>query len=263
MLLNETTIRGVLDLSWGAPKIRARVHGIIKPLSVESTNVTFSNDITVTNVIHSTKKSDTWINANKGNAIISSDVTTGFTMLDRLVSTNGYFIDGVYNAERIFAYTAKSKVTANDNSSTYYLTLLNEDGDTKLANNLSVPGNATITNTVSAKNITASNAISAKDINATNNLTAGNNATITNTVSAKDITASNNITAAGTVKGKNGNITGALTVGSSTSAGSATIYGNLTVSNTVKTNKLVMTASYGTGNPPSSGVEGQVYFKII
>ena len=47
MQLNNTIIRGVLDLSLGQPKIRAKVHGVLKPLSIESTNVTFSNNITV------------------------------------------------------------------------------------------------------------------------------------------------------------------------------------------------------------------------
>lgn len=47
MQLNDTIIRGVLDLSYGQPKIRAKVHGALKPLSIESTNVTFSNNITV------------------------------------------------------------------------------------------------------------------------------------------------------------------------------------------------------------------------
>ena len=47
MQLNDTIIRGVLDLSYGQPKIRSKVHGVLKPLSIESTNVTFSNNITV------------------------------------------------------------------------------------------------------------------------------------------------------------------------------------------------------------------------
>ena len=47
MQLNNTIIRGVLDISLGQPKIRAKVHGVLKPLSIESTNVTFSNNITV------------------------------------------------------------------------------------------------------------------------------------------------------------------------------------------------------------------------
>ena len=47
MQLNDTIIRGVLDLSYGQPKIKAKVHGALKPLSIESTNVTFSNNITV------------------------------------------------------------------------------------------------------------------------------------------------------------------------------------------------------------------------
>ena len=47
MQLNDTIIRGILDLSYGNPKIRSKVHGVLKPLSIESSNVTFSNNITI------------------------------------------------------------------------------------------------------------------------------------------------------------------------------------------------------------------------
>ena len=52
MQLSDTIIRGALDLATGAPVIRARVQGVLKPLSIESSNVSFSNNITV---IDSTK----------------------------------------------------------------------------------------------------------------------------------------------------------------------------------------------------------------
>ena len=55
MQLNDTIIRGVLDLSYGEPKIRAKVHGVLKPLSIESPNVTFSNNITVTDSTNTNK----------------------------------------------------------------------------------------------------------------------------------------------------------------------------------------------------------------
>ena len=47
MQSGNTFIRGVLELATGQPTIRAKVHGVLKPLSIESSNVSFSNDITV------------------------------------------------------------------------------------------------------------------------------------------------------------------------------------------------------------------------
>ena len=55
MNLNDTIIRGVLDISCAAPKIRARVHGVLKPLTIESSNVVFSNNITVMNSTNTKK----------------------------------------------------------------------------------------------------------------------------------------------------------------------------------------------------------------
>ena len=47
MQSGNTFIRGVLELVTGQPTIKAKVHGALKPLSIESSNVSFSNDITV------------------------------------------------------------------------------------------------------------------------------------------------------------------------------------------------------------------------
>lgn len=55
MNLNDTIVRGVLDISCAAPKIRARVHGVLKPLTIESSNVIFSNNITVMNSTNTNK----------------------------------------------------------------------------------------------------------------------------------------------------------------------------------------------------------------
>ena len=55
MNLNDTIVRGVLDISCAEPKIRSRVHGVLKPLTIESTNVTFSNSITVSDSTNTNK----------------------------------------------------------------------------------------------------------------------------------------------------------------------------------------------------------------
>ena len=228
MQLNNTIIRGALQLSYNTPVIKSAVHNMIKPLNIITTNATFSNDITVTNIIHSNKVTSTYIDGNKGNAIISSDVSTGgsYVMLDRLKSTNGVFTDGVYNGTRVFYYTSNSIINAGTNSTTYALSLLDEDGNTTLANSLTVPSNLTVRGTASI----------------TGAITAGST-----------ITASGNISSKGTIKtvdtnnnakaymDNNGNILGE----------------KLTIS------KIILGASYGTGDPPSGATEGQIYFKII
>ena len=55
MQLNDTIIRGILDLSYGNPKIRSKVHGVLKPLSIESSNVTFSKSITISDSTNTNK----------------------------------------------------------------------------------------------------------------------------------------------------------------------------------------------------------------
>ena len=236
MQLNNTIIRGALQLSYNTPVIKSAVHNMIKPLNIIATNATFSNDITVTNIIHSNKVTSTYIDGNKGNAIISSDVSTGgsYVMLDRLKSTNGVFTDGVYNGDRVFYYTSNSIINAGTNSTTYALSLLDEDGNTTLANSLTVPSNLTVRGTASI------NGKSTLDI--TGAITAGSTITASGNISSKGtiktVDANNNAKA---YMDNNGNILGE----------------KLTIS------KIILGASYGTGDPPSGATEGQIYFKII
>ena len=252
MQLNNTIIRGALQLSYNTPVIKSAVHNMIKPLNIIATNATFSNDITVTNIIHSNKVTSTYIDGNKGNAIISSDVSTGgsYVMLDRLKSTNGVFTDGVYNGARVFYYTSNSIINAGTNSTTYGLNLLDEDGNTTLANSLTVPSNLTVRGTASitgaitaGSTITANGAITGKStLDITGAITAGSTITANGNISSKGtiktVDANNNAKA---YMDNNGNILG----------------GKLTIS------KIILGASYGTGDPPSGATEGQIYFKII
>ena len=228
MQLNNTIIRGALQLSYNTPVIKSAVHNMIKPLNIIATNATFSNDITVTNIIHSNKVTSTYIDGNKGNAIISSDVSTGgsYVMLDRLKSTNGVFTDGVYNGDRVFYYTSNSIINAGTNSTTYALSLLDEDGNTTLANSLTVPSNLTVRGTASINGA----------ITAGSTITASGNISSKGTI--KTVDANNNAKA---YMDNNGNILGE----------------KLTIS------KIILGASYGTGDPPSGATEGQIYFKII
>ena len=282
MQLNNTIIRGALQLSYNTPVIKSAVHNMIKPLNIIATNATFSNDITVTNIIHSNKVTSTYIDGNKGNAIISSDVSTGgsYVMLDRLKSTNGVFTDGVYNGARVFYYTSNSIINAGTNSTTYGLNLLDEDGNTTLANSLTVPSNLTVRGTASITGaITAGSTITANGA-----ITGKSTLDITGAITGKStLDISKTITANGAITGKSTlDITGAITAGSTITAN-----GNISSKGTIKTvdannnakaymdnngnilgekltiSKIILGASYGTGDPPSGATEGQIYFKII
>lgn len=85
---------------------------------------------TMTGTLHSAKTTNTYLAGNQGQAIINSTANAGgYTMLDKLNSTNGYFTDGVYQNKRLLQYTAKSTVDAQTNSVTKSAILLDESGN--------------------------------------------------------------------------------------------------------------------------------------
>ena len=218
MQLNGSIIRGALKLSCASPSITAAVHTMIKPLLITTTNATFSNDITVTNIIHSNKVTNTYLAGNQGNAIISSDVNTGgsYVMLDRLKSTNGVFTDGVYNGGRMFYYTNNSVISAGDNTTTYSLTLLDENGDTTLSKSLTIPGNLTVKGWASI----------------TGAITGGSTLAIAGAITGKStlaiagaITGKSTLTIDGKITGKNSaSITGTITATSDIYSSGGKIY---------------------------------------
>ena len=218
MQLNKSIIRGALKLSCANPSITAAVHGTIKPLLITTTNAKFSNDITVANIIHSNKVTGTHIAGNQGNAIISSDVSTGgsYVMLDRLKSTNGVFTDGVYNGGRTFYYTANSTISAGTNNVTYSLTLLDENGNTTLSKALTIPENLTVKGWASitgaitgASTLTMAGAITGKSTLA-----------ITGAITGKST-----LTVDGKITGKNSaSITGSITASSDIYSSGGKIY---------------------------------------
>ena len=74
MQVSDTIIRGALDLATGAAVIRARVQGVLKPLSIESSNVSFSNNITV---IDSTKTNKIVLSGSYGTEDPPADAVEG------------------------------------------------------------------------------------------------------------------------------------------------------------------------------------------
>lgn len=87
--------------------------------------------------LESSKTTSTYLNGNKGAALINSLASAGaYTMLDKLNSTNGYFTDGVYRGKRLFNYTAKETVDGETNAVTKSLILLDEDGNSSFPGTL-------------------------------------------------------------------------------------------------------------------------------
>lgn len=87
---------------------------------------------TMTGTLNSSKKTQTYLAGNKGDAIINSTAPAGeYTMLDKLNSQNGYFTDGVWGTRREFHYTSKATVDADTNSVEQTLVLMDEDGNAK------------------------------------------------------------------------------------------------------------------------------------
>lgn len=81
------------------------------------------------------KNSGTYLNANKGNAIINSTAAAGsFVMLAKMNSTNGYFTHGTYQNKYILNYAPTSYVTNSTNSFTQQITLLDEAGNSQFNN---------------------------------------------------------------------------------------------------------------------------------
>lgn len=83
----------------------------------------------MTGVINSNVLSNTYLQGNRGIAIINSSTPSGsYTMLAKMNSTNGYFTHGSWQDKYVICYTAKSTVNAGINDTTYSASLLNEAG---------------------------------------------------------------------------------------------------------------------------------------
>ncbi len=99
----------------------------------------------VTGPIESTVTSTTWLNANKGKAILNSKAAKGiFTMLAKLNSAAGVFIHGVYKNAYTFYWTDDETIAAGTNAYTKSATILDEEG------NHIFPGTAYFTKTTDA-----------------------------------------------------------------------------------------------------------------
>ena len=120
---------------------------------------------TMTGAISSSLNTGTYLDGNKGRALVNSTNTAGgYTALVKSNSTNGYFTQATYQGNHLLQYTAKSTVDAGNNSVTKTVTLLNESGNSSFPGTVSAPtfsgalsGNATTaTKLQTARTITLS-----------------------------------------------------------------------------------------------------------
>lgn len=107
------------------------INNVFKTLGDRIANAVKKSGDTMTGTLHSSKKTQTYIAGNRGDAIINSTAPAGeYVMLDKLNSTNGYFTDGVYTTKRELHYTPKTTVDAGTNSVAKTAVLLDEEGNT-------------------------------------------------------------------------------------------------------------------------------------
>lgn len=86
--------------------------------------------LTTSSAINSSINATTFLESNKGKAIINSTGTAGsYIMLAKMNSTNGYFTHGTYADKYLLQYTAKSTVDEGTNAVTKSVCLLNEAGN--------------------------------------------------------------------------------------------------------------------------------------
>jgi hypothetical protein len=108
--------------------------------------------ISASGVFSTSKATNTYLAGNQGQALVNSTASAGaYVMLHRGCSTNGYFTLGTYQDKYLLQYTAKSTVTAGNNSVTKSLTLLNEAGNSIFPGTLHASGGIYSDQYVSAK----------------------------------------------------------------------------------------------------------------
>lgn len=120
---------------------------------------------TMTGALSSSVTSSTYLDANKGKAIINSTAAgTAYNMLAKMNSTNGVWTMGSYGAEFFLNYTANSTISAGTNAVTKKISLFNESGNTSFPGTVTAP---TFSGALSGNSKTATTLQTARTINGT------------------------------------------------------------------------------------------------
>ena len=119
----------------------------------------------MTGALSSSVTSSTYLDANKGKAIINSTAAgTAYNMLAKMNSTNGVWTMGSYGAEFFLNYTANSTISAGTNAVTKKISLFNESGNTSFPGTVTAP---TFSGALSGNAKTATTLQTARTINGT------------------------------------------------------------------------------------------------
>lgn len=120
---------------------------------------------TMTGALASSVTSATYLEANKGKAIINSTAAgTSYNMLAKMNSTNGVWTMGSYGTEFFLNYTSNSTISANTNAVTKKISLFNESGNTSFPGTVTAP---TFSGALSGNARTATTLQTARTINGT------------------------------------------------------------------------------------------------
>lgn len=244
-----------------------------------SSNININTSLgTLAKTINSSKTSGTWLAANTGNVIINSTLSSGFNMLCKFSSRNGYFIMGVYDQSFMIYYTDKSVVDAGTNAFTRAAKLLDESGGASFAGVVhasSFSGNSTSSTklqtprSINGTNFDGSANITTANWGTARNITIGKTAKSVNgsanvSWSASEIASNATTTADGwmskedkqAISNISGDFYGKEQVTVQLKKGSTNFAGNVTIKNK-DTNEVIATSA--TGNVTARIVYGVKY----
>lgn len=212
-------------------------------------NATINGALNIDGSINSSLVTNTYLNGNKGGAIINSNAAAGaYTMLAKMNSTNGFFTTGAYQNKYLLQYTNKATVAADTNAVTKSVTLLDEDGNATFPEKITAKefaGKFT-GNSSTATTLQNSRKINGTSFNGSADITTDKWGTARN-ISISDSTGANTGTAISVNGGTNATLKLPATI-------KATLTGNASTASTAKTIKTSRT-NPGNFNTTSESTE--------
>ena len=110
------------------------------------TNAIVNGTLTYANPLVSEVRTRTYLNGNNGVSVINSTAPAGYNTIIRVKSTNGVFTESAHNNKYQVSYTADETIAANTNRVDKTNVLIDENGDARFSNNVTVTGTLTAAN---------------------------------------------------------------------------------------------------------------------
>ena len=133
-----SSINCPLTVSGNLSATKITTSGALTAGSITTSGALTAGSITTSGTITSSLSTGTWLDGNKGEAIINStSAGSGYTALFKMNSTNGVFTLSQHKTKISLNYTANTTITEGTNSYTKQAILLDESG------NASFPGTLT------------------------------------------------------------------------------------------------------------------------